>query len=94
MTDFDELEIFTDNLVQFFTGSYATLAILLSGLFLMFLLVRGLDFRYASVFTLPLIGFFVGIGWFGVVESAQWIVNLSLVVVSFFYGVAVVRIMS
>ncbi len=91
MTNFTDFNVLLDNLVLFFTGSYAILAVLLSAILLLVLLVRGFDFRYATAFTLPLLGAFVGIGWFGDVESAQWIVNLGLVVLAFFYGAALLK---
>lgn len=92
MTNFTDLNVILDNLVLYFTGSYAILGVVLSTILLLVLLVRGFDFRYASVFTLPLLGAFVAIGWFGSVDSAQWIVNLGLVVIAFFYGAALLKL--
>lgn len=92
MTNFTDFSIVWENLVAYFTGSYAILAMFIVGLFFLVLLARGLDIRYSSIFTLPLVGFFVAIGWFGMFGVAQWIVNLGLIVVAFFYGFAILKI--
>ena len=92
MTDFIDLNVIVENLVQYFTGSYVTLGLLICLIFLMFMLARGLDIRYAITFTLPLLGFFVAIGWFGTLTNNQWIVNVGLIIVSVIYGTAVVKL--
>jgi len=95
MTNFEDFQIITTNLITYFTGTTTILAFLLIGLFFLVMIVRGLDFRYAAVFTLPLLGFFAGIGWFGVISNGgQWIVNIGLVVVAFFYGAALLKLTS
>jgi len=92
MTDFIDLNLIFDNLVMYFTGSYGMLGLLLSFFLLLIFLGRGLDFRYATIFVIPFLGFTVAIGWFGDVTNSQWIVNLALVVASLFYGVAILKI--
>lgn len=92
MTNFENLNILNEYLVQYFTGSYAILGLLICLLFLMFLLARGLDVRYSVTFTIPLLGFFVAIGWFGTVTNNQWIINVGLIVVSVIYGTAIVKL--
>ena len=92
MTTFENLNILNDNLVQYFTGSYVTLGLLICLIFLLVLLARGLDVRYAVTFTIPLLGFFTAIGWFGTVTNNQWIINVGLIVVSVIYGTAIVKL--
>lgn len=92
MTNFEDFNLIVQNLVSYFTGDYVVLSILVVVVFVMVLLARGLDLRYASLFTLPLVGFFVAIGWFGTVGAASWIVNIVLLVVAVFYGLAVIKI--
>lgn len=92
MTDFETLNILFVNLVQYLTGSYIILGLLICVIFLIILLSRGLDVRYAVTFTLPLLAFFVAIGWFGTITNNQWIVNLGLIVVSVIYGTAIVKL--
>jgi len=91
MTNFEDFNLIINNLISYFTGSSSILAIFLAGIFFSLLIVKGMDFRYASVFTLPLLAFFVAIGWFGTVANAQWITNVGLLVVSLFYGAAILR---
>lgn len=94
MTNWEDLNLIFDNLVKYFTGSYELLAIFLISLVLMVFLARGIDARYAVTYTLPLIGAFVSIGWFGPLVAAQWIVNATLLIVAIFYGSAMVKILT
>ena len=89
MTNFEDFNLIVNNLVVYFTGSYAILAGLMGISFLLILISRGLDLRYATLLTLPLLGFFAAIGWFG---SISWVVNLVLILVAFFYGFAVLKL--
>lgn len=91
MANFEDFNLIIQNLVNYFTGSYPILAILIIIVFVLVLLARGIEFRFATLFTLPLIGFFVAIGWFGNIGAAQWIVNLALIVAAFFYGAAIIK---
>lgn len=91
MANFEDLDLIVQNLVSYFTGSYMVLAIVFVSFFILVLLARGVDVRYATIFSLPFIGFFVAIGWFGSIGSAQWIVNLVLIIVSVFYAWAVIK---
>lgn len=90
--DFENLNVLNENLVQYFTGSYVTLGLLICLIFLLVLLSRGLDVRYAVTFTIPLLGFLVAIGWFGTITNNQWIINVGLIVVSIIYGTAIVKL--
>lgn len=92
MTSFTDLNILIDNLVQYFTGSYVILGLLICLVFLLVLISRGLDVRYSVTFTIPLLGFLVAIGWFGTVTNNQWIINIGLIVVSVIYGTAIVKL--
>ena len=94
MTDFATLNVIVTNLVQYFTGSYALLGMLFLAGFFLIIVSRGIDFRYASAFTLPLVGVFVGLGWFGTIGFNDYIINMLLVVISLFYGFAVIKIMT
>lgn len=92
MTNFTDFSIVFENLVEYFTGNYAILATVFILLFLVIMLTIGLDFRYASLFILPLVAAFVTVGWFVEVGDAQWIVNITLIIVSVFYAFAVLRL--
>lgn len=91
MTDFESFNLVFDNLVTYWTGSYTILALFLVVIFIMVMLARDVDLRYAFVFVMPLIGLFVAIGWFNSVSNNQWIINLALVLVAFIYGMALLR---
>lgn len=88
MTNWNDLSLVGDNLVSYFTGSYAVLATFIIVLFLLLLLARGLEFRYATLFVLPLLGGFSIIGWLG----SSWPVQVALLLVGLVYGFAVVRL--
>ncbi len=90
--NFEDLNILFVNTVQYLTGSYLYLGLFLCLVFLLILMGRGLDIRYSISATIPLLGFFVAIGWFGTVTNNQWIVNVGLIVVSIIYGTAVVKL--
>lgn len=94
MTSFLDFNVLLDNLVEYFTGSTGILALLICGMVLLVFMARGLDFRYSITMVLPLLGFFVAIGWFGAIVNSQWIVNFALLVVALFYGSAVVKFMT
>ena len=94
MTDFSSLNLVLANLVNYFTGTYALLGLFICFIALLVILSRDIDFRFASLFVLPLLGLFVAIGWFGSVDKAEWIVNTLLVVIGVFYGMAVIKFMS
>lgn len=94
MTDFNDLNFILDNLVQYFTGDRVILSLFLLFLFFVAFVSLGIQPQFALVLVLPLLGFFVAIGYFGVVDKAQWIVNLTLVAVGAVYGWAVIRLMT
>lgn len=91
MTNFLDFNLVFDNLVSYWTGSYTILSVMLIVVFMMVILSRGIDFRYAVAFVLPLVGFFVAIGWFNTVANSEWILNMFLIVVAFFYAFALIR---
>lgn len=92
MTNFTDFTIIFDNLVEYFTGNYAILAGAIILIFLLTLLAAGLDVRYSTIFALPLVAFFVMIGWFGIAGASSWIINLGLIIVSVFYAFAVIKL--
>ena len=94
MLNFNDLNILLDYLVKYFTGSYMVLALFICFVFIIILMVRGLDVRYSVTFALPLFGFFVAIGWFGTVTNSQWIVNMALIIVSVIYGTAIFKLLT
>lgn len=49
----------------------------------------GIDFRYAIVFTLPVLAGFASIGYFG---SFGWIVNVALIIIGLIYGFVLIRL--
>lgn len=91
MTEWSNFNLVFENLVQYFTGSYGVLALFFVGAFMFALMSRGLDFRYASILSMPLLGLFVLIGWFGVSAGSSFILNAALIIVGVFYSIAMVR---
>lgn len=92
MTDFTDLNLITDNLVSYWTGNYTILALFIIVIFMLIIMSRDVDFRYAVVFVLPLAGLFLAIGWFNTVPNNEWIINTFLIVVSMIYGFAFLRL--
>jgi len=91
MTEWTNFNLVFENLVQYFTGSYSILALFFVGAFMFALMTRGFDFRYASLLSMPLLGLFVLIGWFGVSGASSFVLNAALIVVGVFYSIAMVR---
>ena len=88
MTDWTAFNLIRDNAVAHFFGDYVTLAFVLTALFIIILVGAGIDFRYAIVFSLPIVGGFAAIGYFG---SFGWIVNAFLIVIGLIYGFVLIR---
>ena len=93
MGDWDIFNKLLDLFTQYYTGTYGMTGIFICVMFFFSVLVKS-ELKYAVVFTLPLLGFFVFIGWFGAVTNAQWIVNLALIVVALFYGAAILKMLN
>lgn len=89
MTDWIDFNFVFENLVTYFTGSYLVLALGICMIFFITMLVVGLDIRYATVFTIPLVGAFLVAGWFG---ATGWISNVVLIIAAVFYGFAILKI--
>lgn len=89
MTEWTDFGIVGDNIVTYLLGSYATLGVLLTVIFLIILMTVGLEFKYALPLSLPIIGLFSLAGWFG---SANWILNATLMVVALVYAFAITKI--
>lgn len=94
MTDFDDLNFILDNMTQFFTGDRLVLALFFLFLFFITFIAAGLPAEISLVLILPLAGFFLAIGYFGVIDKGQWIVNLVLIGVGAIYGWAVIKLMT
>jgi len=94
MTDFTDLSFITDQLTQYFTGDRIVLALFIMFVFFIAFIARGVPPEMSLILLLPLAGFFLAIGYFGVVTNAQWIVNIILVGVGAIYGWAVIKLMS
>lgn len=91
MTSFDLFfNTLNDNMVQYFTGSYWMLAIvIILGIFTAYLMLD-LGFKYAAVFSIPVFAFFVFNGWF----TANWAYgyyNLMLLCIGFILGLALLK---
>lgn len=89
MTNFIDLALIPQLLVQYFTGSYGVLAIAVTILFVLVLSGFGLDFRASLVFSLPVIAGLTAAGWIGV----DWILYLVLIAVAFIYGAILLKLM-
>ena len=76
--------------VQYYTGNTTIFAFLVAVIFLMILVVRGVPFSYASVFTLPVLAGFIALGYI----STNWILGVALIIVAFFYAKAILKMMA
>lgn len=92
MTNWEDFDLVFDNLIRYFTGDTTFLSILIIGVFLIVLTSRGIKFKHSIIITLPLLGFFVAIGWFEAIVNPGWLVNFALIIVSFIYGFAILRL--
>lgn len=91
MTNFESLNLIFDNLVVYWTGNYAILGFFMITFFILLIMSQGIDFRYATVVVLPLVGLFTAIGWFSTLTDGHWILNAFLIMVSLFYAFALLR---
>jgi hypothetical protein len=87
MTSWEVFNTIRDILIQYYFGDALTFYAGISVLFFLGLVLAGLDFRLALVFSLPLIGAFgLGAVWAG----HTWITALLLIVVSIIYAYALI----
>jgi hypothetical protein len=78
-----------DNLITYYFGSALMFGVGILLAFFIFLLITGIDVRYAILFSLPLgAGMLLG-GAFG---NAGWVYNVLLLVVSIVYAYAIMKI--
>lgn len=89
MTDWIAFNLIRDNMINNFFGDYVTFALVLSVLFLIMLVSIGIEFKYSIVFTLPIVGGFAALGYFG---SFGWIVNALLIVIGLIYGFVLIKL--
>lgn len=89
MTEWILFNIIRDNMVSEFFGNYVILALVLTLIFLIILIGSGIDFRFAIIFSLPILAGFASIGWFG---SNGWVVNLALLMVGIIYGYTLIKL--
>ncbi len=94
MTNFNDLNFILDTLTAYFTGDRVILALFILFIFFIGFIAAGLRPELSLVMMLPLAGFFLAIGYFGLIDKSQWIVNLGLVAVGVIYGWAIIKIMS
>ena len=73
MTDFNDLNFILDNLTQYFTGDRVILALFIIFIFFMTFIAVGLSPEISLVLILPLGGFFLAIGYFGIVDKALYL---------------------
>lgn len=83
-------EIF-DIIVQFYTGSYTILGVLVSALFMFILLSRGINFTFSIVLIAPLVGALTAGAWFG---TSNFAFSLVMLVMGLIYGFVIVRLFS
>ena len=85
-----DVDILVNLVVQYYTGNVLIFAFIVASLFLLTLIVRGIPFTYASVFTLPVLAGFIALGYI----STSWILGICLLIVAFFYARAILRMMA
>lgn len=79
----------SDNLVGFYFGSTTFFFVALLLLFFILLIVSGVDFRYALLFSLPLVA---GMSLGGAFGAVGWVYSVALLVVSIVYAYAILKI--
>ena len=89
MTNWVDFSIVFDNLIKYFTGNSTVLAATIILIFMAVLLMRGFDFRYATIMSMPLLGGFLIYGWFGVYS---WVVNAIIIIAAVFYAVSIIKL--
>lgn len=90
MTSWESFRYLHEVLVVYYFGSDVMFTSATMLLFLLWMLASGLDVRYAVAFTLPLGGALALAGWFG---TADYAINIMLLIAAVVYGVAILKIM-
>ena len=88
MTDWSALNIIKDTLITFYFGSPVAFYSSIVVLFLLALIIAGLDLRMALVFSLPLIAAFSIFGIFGIYT---WVFNLMLLIIGIIYAFILIQ---
>lgn len=91
MTSWDAMDVVSETFVNYFFGTQTALGIGVIVFFLLAMLSSGIDFKFSSLLTLPLVAALVVGGFMGV---NVWILNLGLMIGAVIYGSAMVKVMS
>lgn len=87
----NDLNLISDNLVEYFFGTQLALAIGVLSFFYTVMIGSGIDFRVATVSMLPLLaGYTIG----GVFGANVWILHVAIIIVGFIYTSALIKIVS
>lgn len=87
MTEWIVLETLQEHLLIYWMGSFAALGLFLSIIFLLILVGRGVEFRYAFISSLPVFFAFGSAGWI-----QNYIYVLILLGVAIIYAVAMTKL--
>jgi hypothetical protein len=79
--------VVSQNAVSYMFGSYGILALAIILLYFVLVVGSGIEFRYAALFSLPLIAGFSLAGWFAV----PWIIHVFIMIAGIFYAVALIK---
>jgi hypothetical protein len=91
LTGWDAINVVPETLVNYFFGTQTALGVGVIILFLLAMLASNIEFKYASLLTLPLVAALVVGGFMGV---NSWILNLGLMIAAVIYGTAMVKVIS
>lgn len=85
--NWEDVNTLINLVIQYYTGNSTIFAIVISALFLMAFIVRGIDIKYASLFTLPVIAGFMTLGYI----SSNIILMILALIIALFYARAVLK---
>lgn len=88
--DWEIFQIIGQNAVAEMFGTYAIFALVLCLILFIIMLGYGLDFRYALLFNIPIIGGFTVAGWF----PNSIVIHLALLIAGLFYGYVIIQLIN
>jgi hypothetical protein len=91
MTDWTIFTALYDILIQYYFGSSIVLASVILLVMLIGFLSLGVPLRYVAAFLIPLAGGLTLGSWFG---TAEWVLNVFLIVVGILYSYSIIKMTS
>lgn len=91
MLNFENLSVIFDNLSAYLFAGQVMTAIVITILWVVLLSLNGVRLEFSVLFGLPVLTMFSLAGYLG---AYGWVVNIFLLIIAFFYGYALIKIVN